>query len=136
MQGSEFEPVNQVLPIIYLATQGETPWTLSGQYTGLTDLPLTERGERNARQLSERLRALSFTKVLTSGSAGLGARASWPGLDPWQKPGRTWSNGIVGITRGDALGKSSRTAGDRNCSATAAREVNRQPTSLVMPVAW
>ena len=33
---------------------------------GLTDLPLTERGERNARSLKERLSALSFAKVFTS----------------------------------------------------------------------
>src|SRR6201993_5068409 len=60
------ERVNQVLPIVYLARHGETAWTLSGQYTGLTDLPLTERGERNARRLEERLYGLSFTKVFTS----------------------------------------------------------------------
>ena len=58
--------MNQVLPIVYLARHGETAWTLSGQYTGLTDLPLTERGERNARRLEERLRGLSFAKVFTS----------------------------------------------------------------------
>lgn len=58
--------MNQVLPIVYLARHGETEWTLSGQYTGLTDLPLTERGERNARRLSERLRGLNFAKVFTS----------------------------------------------------------------------
>jgi broad specificity phosphatase PhoE len=39
---------------------------LSGQHTGLTDLPLTERGERNARQLGHRLSGLSFAKVFTS----------------------------------------------------------------------
>ena len=60
------ERMNQVFPIVYLARHGETAWTLSGQYTGLTDLPLTERGERNARRLEERLRELSFTKVFTS----------------------------------------------------------------------
>ena len=60
------EPVNQMFPIVYLARHGETAWTLSGQYTGLTDLPLTERGERNARRLEERLRGLSFTRVFTS----------------------------------------------------------------------
>jgi broad specificity phosphatase PhoE len=47
------EPVHQVLQIVYLARHGETAWTLSGQYTGLTDLPLTECGERNARRLEE-----------------------------------------------------------------------------------
>src|SRR4026209_2083804 len=60
------ERVNQALPIVYLARHGETAWTLSGQYTGFTDLPLTERGERTARRLEERLQGLSFTKVFTS----------------------------------------------------------------------
>ena len=54
------------LPIVYLARHGETEWSLSGQHTGHTDLPLTERGERNARSLSERLRGISFLKVYTS----------------------------------------------------------------------
>jgi broad specificity phosphatase PhoE len=54
------------LPITYVARHGETAWTLSGQYTGLTDLPLTERGERNARRLGERLKGLAFAKVFTS----------------------------------------------------------------------
>lgn len=54
------------LPIVYLARHGETAWTISGQHTGLTDLPLTERGERTARRLGERLKGLTFVKVLTS----------------------------------------------------------------------
>jgi len=58
--------MSEELPIIYLARHGETPWTMTGQYTGLTDLPLTERGERNARRLSERLKGITFSKVFTS----------------------------------------------------------------------
>jgi probable phosphoglycerate mutase len=54
------------LPEIYLARHGETAWTVSGQHTGLTDIPLTEKGESNARRLGERLRGLSFAHVLTS----------------------------------------------------------------------
>ena len=54
------------LPIVYLARHGETAWTISGQHTGLTDLPLTERGERNARGLGERLKGMKFEKILTS----------------------------------------------------------------------
>jgi len=54
------------LPIIYLARHGETAWSLSGQHTGLTDLPLTEHGEENARALRERLAGLTFGKVFTS----------------------------------------------------------------------
>jgi probable phosphoglycerate mutase len=55
-----------VFPIVYLARHGETAWTISGQHTGLTDLPLTERGERNARQIGERLCGVSFARVFTS----------------------------------------------------------------------
>src|SRR5882724_1568528 len=58
--------MSEGLPIIYLARHGETGWSLTGQHTGLTDLPLTANGERNARRLGERLKGLNFTKVFTS----------------------------------------------------------------------
>jgi broad specificity phosphatase PhoE len=58
--------MSEVFPIVYLARHGETEWTLTGQHTGLTDLPLTERGERNAGRLKERLSGLNFAKVFTS----------------------------------------------------------------------
>ena len=54
------------LPIVYLARHGETPWTVSRQHTGLTDLPLTERGEHMALELGQRLKGLTFAKVWTS----------------------------------------------------------------------
>src|ERR1700747_1281112 len=54
------------VPIVCLARHGETAWSLSGQHTGRTDLPLTESGERNARRLRERLKGLTFAKVFTS----------------------------------------------------------------------
>ena len=54
------------LPIVYLARHGETAWSLSGQHTGLTDLPLTEHGEHTARRLGERLKRLTFLKVYSS----------------------------------------------------------------------
>jgi probable phosphoglycerate mutase len=58
--------MSEHLSIVYLARHGETAWTISRQHTGLTDLPLTERGERTARRLGDRLRGLTFAKVLTS----------------------------------------------------------------------
>jgi probable phosphoglycerate mutase len=81
------------LPAVYLARHGETAWSLSGQHTGLTDLPLTERGERNARRLGERLRGMAFARVFTSplqraartcALAGFGDRAEVvPDLVEW-----------------------------------------------------
>jgi broad specificity phosphatase PhoE len=58
--------VNEQLPVVYLARHGETAWSLSGQHTGRTDLPLTERGEQNARRLGERLKGMKLALVLTS----------------------------------------------------------------------
>jgi probable phosphoglycerate mutase len=55
-----------VLPMVHLVRHGETAWTMSGQHTGRTDIPLTERGEREAEELRARLRGLTFAKVLTS----------------------------------------------------------------------
>jgi broad specificity phosphatase PhoE len=53
------------LPIVYLARHGETPWTITGQYTGLTDLPLAEQGEIISRRLGERLKGITFAGVFT-----------------------------------------------------------------------
>jgi broad specificity phosphatase PhoE len=83
----------EALPVVYLARHGETAWSLSGQHTGRTDLPLTECGEANARALGARLRGLSFAKVFTSPLqravrtcelAGFGAKAERdPDLIEW-----------------------------------------------------
>jgi broad specificity phosphatase PhoE len=54
------------LPVLHLARHGETAWSLSGQHTGRTDLPLTENGEAQAQRLGARLRGRAFVKVLTS----------------------------------------------------------------------
>jgi len=54
------------LPEVYLARHGETAWTLTGQHTGRTDIPLTARGEHNAMSLRQRLNGVTFAKVLAS----------------------------------------------------------------------
>src|SRR5437016_13406017 len=58
--------MSEVLPVVYLARHGETRWSLSGQHTSLTDLPLTRNGERHARRLADRLKGMTFAKVFTS----------------------------------------------------------------------
>jgi broad specificity phosphatase PhoE len=69
---------------IYLIRHGETEWSLSGQHTGTTDIPLTENGRKVARLLEPVLAKETFALVLTSPLerarqtcelAGLGERA-------------------------------------------------------------
>ena len=57
---------NSELPMISLARHGETAWSLTGQHTVLTDLPMTQVGERNAQRLGVRLSGLKFERVFTS----------------------------------------------------------------------
>ncbi len=54
------------LPRIYVIRHGETAWSLTGQHTGRTDLPLTPAGEAEARTLAGRLSGLSFDRVYSS----------------------------------------------------------------------
>jgi len=58
--------MSEPLQIVYLARHGETAWSLSGQHTGLTDLPLTDNGKDNAVRLGQRLKGLTFAKVFAS----------------------------------------------------------------------
>jgi probable phosphoglycerate mutase len=51
---------------LWLVRHGETAWTVSGRHTGRTDVPLTARGEMQARMLARRIGARPFTLVLTS----------------------------------------------------------------------
>jgi broad specificity phosphatase PhoE len=51
---------------IFVVRHGETEWSLSGQHTGTTDIPLTEHGRQVARLLRPILANESFTLALTS----------------------------------------------------------------------
>ena len=78
---------------VFVVRHGETAWSLSGQHTGVTDIPLTENGRAVARRLQPILAKVSFSLVLTSplGRAretcelvGLGGRATVePDLMEW-----------------------------------------------------
>ena len=54
------------LPQIYYIRHGETAWSLTGQHTGTTDIPLTENGEEQALKLMTRLDGIVFSHVLVS----------------------------------------------------------------------
>ena len=58
--------MSPLLPRLYLVRHGETAWTLTAQHTGRTDLPLNEQGERQAREVSARLSALRFDRIVSS----------------------------------------------------------------------
>jgi len=58
--------VRTSLPDVYLVRHGETEWTVSGQHTGLTDLPLTKSGEEQARRLQPQLASTTFSWVFSS----------------------------------------------------------------------
>lgn len=51
---------------IFLIRHGETQWSLTGQHTGRTDIPLTAHGETQARELAPKFRDIKFSHVLTS----------------------------------------------------------------------
>jgi probable phosphoglycerate mutase len=78
---------------VYLVRHGETEWSVSGQHTGTTDIPLTDNGRRTARHLEPTLARVTFAQVLTSPLArarttcelaGLGNKAEIDGdLTEW-----------------------------------------------------
>jgi probable phosphoglycerate mutase len=59
-------PPGSTLPRLWLARHGATAWSRTGQHTGLTDLPLSERGEQEARLLGSCLQGQGFRQVFTS----------------------------------------------------------------------
>lgn len=68
MPGDLTYQMSETLPQIFIARHGETAWTVTGQHTGRTDLPLTENGEKNALKLAQRLKGMTFARVLVSPS--------------------------------------------------------------------
>lgn len=51
---------------LWVIRHGETAWSLSGQHTSRTDLPLTAQGELRAAAVGETLRNHKFALVLSS----------------------------------------------------------------------
>ncbi|MGW2046048.1 histidine phosphatase family protein [Streptomyces sp. NPDC001858] len=81
---------------LLLVRHGETRWSRSGQHTSWTDLPLTERGEEQAKSLAPLLSGRTFALTLTSTLqrairtaelAGLTGAVAEPDLHEWDYGG-------------------------------------------------
>jgi len=77
---------------LYFMRHGETAWSLSGQHTGRTDLPLTQHGEVEAQALGALLHGVKFDHLFTSprqrarrtsALAGHGGAVLEPDLAEW-----------------------------------------------------
>ncbi|MGW1075487.1 histidine phosphatase family protein [Streptomyces sp. NPDC002537] len=85
---------------LLLVRHGETEWSRSGRHTGLTDVPLTERGERQAESLRPLLAGRRIATVLASPLKRAVRTAELAGLDPETDPDlHEWDyGGYEGIT--------------------------------------
>ena len=59
-------PVEETAAEVWLVRHGETEWSRDGRHTGVTDLPLTPKGEEQARLLRDRLSGASLDRVVSS----------------------------------------------------------------------
>ena len=86
--------MNDARPELWLARHGETEWSRASRHTSVTDVPLTQAGERSAWELGDRLAGTSFDLVLssplsrarqTARLAGFGDRIEIdPGAQEWR----------------------------------------------------
>ena len=135
-QDGEDEAMNESLPRVYLARHGETAWTISRQHTGRTDIPLTERGEANARSLGERLKGETFELVFVSPLGRARRTCELAGLrcpSPSARP--TCSSGTTARTRAGPRPKSARSGPGGTCFATAVPGASRSRRSVPGPTA-
>ena len=74
------------VPTIYLARHGETAWSVAGRHTGRTDVPLTAKGEADARKIGTRLAGVSFARVFASPLGRARRTAELAGFAPEPEP--------------------------------------------------
>jgi broad specificity phosphatase PhoE len=66
---------------LIILRHGETEWSRTGRHTGRTDVPLTARGEEQARALAPLVAGLDAVQVVTSPAARAQLTAQLAGLD-------------------------------------------------------
>ncbi|MBB3082768.1 histidine phosphatase family protein [Geodermatophilus sabuli] len=113
---------------IVVLRHGQTEWSLSGQHTGVTDLPLLPEGEEQARRLADQLGHRPFAEVWVSPRQRARRTAELVGLTPTgtdedlveldygayegrttaeisEELGREWSIWVDGAIAGDTPGE-------------------------------
>ena len=131
-QASEAHGVTQPLPIIYVARHGETAWTVTGQHTGLTDLPLTAAGELNADAAGESAERTNLRQGIHQSLATRRSElVSWPGTVRSPKSIGIWSSGTTASMRASPVPRFARNIRAGNSSGMVAPGVSppgrRQP---------
>ena len=80
--------------LVYLVRHGETAWSLTGQHTGKTDIPLTNEGERRALALKKPLASVEFEAVYSSPLQRAVKTARQAGFEPiLEKDLQEWDYG-------------------------------------------
>ena len=113
----EMNVMSETLYTVYLAGQGETAWSILGQHTVFADLPLTERGRRNATRLGERPNGMTFARIFTSPLQFAPHHLRAGGFWRIGQSDRASSNGTMANTRAGARARSSWSVPVGNCSA-------------------
>jgi bisphosphoglycerate-dependent phosphoglycerate mutase len=116
--------MSEPLPVVYLARHGETPWNLSVRHTGLTDLPLTDGGQRNPRRLAQRLKWRSFTRVFISPLQRAVRTCELAGFGAQSEADRDLLEWDYGEYEGRAQRKSMQTVQTGSCFTTVVREAS------------
>ena len=84
---------------VFAIRHGETAWSLSGQHTGTTDIPLTDNGRRLAEQIRPVLAREAFTLVLFSPMQRARETCELAGLGDTASSTPTWPSGITANMR-------------------------------------
>ena len=127
--------MSESLPKVYLARHGETAWTISRQHTGRTDIPLTSRGEANARSLGERLKGETFELVFVSPLGRARRTCELAGFGAQARPEADLLEWDYGAYEGRTTAEIRASGPDGTSSGTAVPGVSRSRRSAPGPTA-
>lgn len=86
MQGEIILSQHETRQQIWVMRHAETAWSLSGQHTGRSDIPLTSKGEKAASELKPWLTGIQFSTVLSSPLSRAMTTAKLAGLEGQVQP--------------------------------------------------